>query len=323
MAQTGLNTVRIATSLAKPLWVGQAPGDNTRLYVLEQTQADIEVVINGVKNPLPFLDLTSKVGSSGNERGLLGLAFDPDFANNKFLYVDYTRAGDFATVVERYTAIDGDTADPNSGLVIFGPVSDPQSNHNGGTLVFGPDEKLYIGLGDGGSAGDPERAGQDLSTRLAKILRYDVDPERGLVVPPDNPFIGRDGALPEIWAYGLRNPWRCTFDRQVGTLFCGDVGQDKLEEVDIVVKGGNYGWRHMEGFNCTGLSGCVCNDIALTKPVHDYSGRPQVRRHRRRGVPRQRPDGLGRHLPLRRLLHGGGVVAGVERRHRRRHRDHR
>jgi glucose/arabinose dehydrogenase len=276
VAQTGLNTVRIATGLAKPLWVGQAPGDDTRLYVLEQTQADIEVVINGVKNPLPFLDLTSKVGTTGNERGLLGLAFDPDFATNKFFYVDYTRAGDFATVVERYTAIDADTADPLSGLVIFGPISDPQSNHNGGDIHFGPDGKLYIGLGDGGNFNDTGTGhvaggnAQAPGETWGKMHRINKDGS----IPNDGPFFGNGAYVQSIWDLGLRNPWRWSFDRLTGDLWIADVGQDAFEEVNFEAAGTgglNYGWRCMEGFNCTGLSGCVCNDIALTKPVHDYS----------------------------------------------------
>jgi glucose/arabinose dehydrogenase len=273
---TPLHSVLVASALAKPLWAGQAPGDATRVYVLEQKQADIEVLVNGVMNAVPFLDLTGKVGTSGNEQGLLGLAFHPDFANNKFFYVNYTRATDFATVVERYTAIDADTADATSGVVVFGPITQPQSNHNGGNVVFGPDGKLYVGMGDGGNFNDTGPGhvtggnAQAKDQTLGKMVRFNDDGS----IPSDNPFFGDGAYVQSIWDIGVRNPWRWSFDRETGDLWIGDVGQDAHEEIDFepAGQGGkNYGWRCMEGFSCTGLSGCTCNDVALTLPVHDYN----------------------------------------------------
>jgi glucose/arabinose dehydrogenase len=194
-----------------------------------------------------FLDIRDRVRTEHNEEGLLGLAFDPSFAHNGTFYLYYSASQPRRVVVSRWrVSSDPNVADPKSERVLL-EVNQPYGNHNGGTLVFGPDGKLYIGLGDGGAAGDPELAGQDLSTRLAKILRYAVDDSRGLVVPPDNPFVGKDGARGEIWCYGMRNPWRIAFDRANGDLWCGDVGQNRIEEVDRLVKGGNYGWNVMEG----------------------------------------------------------------------------
>jgi glucose/arabinose dehydrogenase len=274
---TPLHSVVVANALAKPLWAGQAPGDPTRIYVVEQTQADVEVLINGVKNATPFLNLdATKVFTSGNERGLLGFAFHPDFANNKTFYVNYTRAGDGATVVERYFAIDGDTADAGSGLVIIGPIAQPQSNHNGGNIAFGPDGKLYVGMGDGGNFNDTGTGhvaggnAQAPGQALGKMLRFNDDG----TVPGDNPFIGDLDYVQSIWDIGLRNPWRWSFDRDTGDLWVGDVGQDQWEEINFspAGQGGrNWGWRCMEGFNCTGLSGCTCNDVALSLPVHNYN----------------------------------------------------
>ncbi len=272
---TPLHSVMVANALAKPLWAGQAPGDPTRIYIVEQTQADIEVLIDGVKNATPFLDLTGKVNTSGNERGLLGLAFHPDFENNKFLYVNYTRTGDGATIVERYTAIDGDTADAGSGFPVLGPITQPQSNHNGGNVAFGPDGKLYVGMGDGGNFNDTgpgHVAGGNAQAKgeaLGKMLRINDDGS----IPTDNPFFGDLTYVQSIWDLGVRNPWRWSFDRETGDLWMGDVGQDNFEEINFAPAGEggkNWGWRCMEGFSCTGLSGCTCNDIALTKPVHDY-----------------------------------------------------
>lgn len=262
--------------VVRPVWVGQAPGDNSRFYVVEQKQFDIEIFIGGVKNAVPFLDLdATKVLGGGNEQGLLGLAFHPDFANNKTFYVYYTLAGN-AVAVERYTATDADHADPLSGTVIFGPLAHPQTNHNGGNIAFGPDGKLYIGIGDGGNANDSgpgHVAGgnaQATGQALGKMHRINDDGS----IPGDNPFIGNPNFVQSIWDYGVRNPWRWSFDRQTGDLWIGDVGQDAIEEIDFEpagTGGRNYGWRCMEGFSCTGLSGCTCNAVGLTLPVHDYS----------------------------------------------------
>jgi len=281
-AQTPLTTARVASGLTKPLWVGNAPGDD-RLFVVEQMTADIHIIENGVPKEPPFLDLTplGKVLTNANERGLLGLAFDPDYQTSGQFFVYYTRQTDGAVVIERYDTIDADNADPNSGLVIFGPIAKPQSNHNGGNVRFGPDGKLYAGLGDGGNANDQGTGhvaggnAQSGGQMLGKIVRINKDGS----VPGDNPFAAPgDGFLDQIWDYGVRNPWRWSFDRQTGDFWLGDVGQDAREEVDFQpanVNGGlNFGWRCMEGFNCTGLSGCTCNDASLTLPIHDYPTNP-------------------------------------------------
>ncbi len=277
-AQTPLTTSRVASGLAKPLWVGSAPGDD-RLFVVEQTQADIHIIENGLPKLPPFLDLTTaKVMTTFSEQGLLGMAFDPGYASNGFFYVFYTRAGDGAEIVERYHTLDPNTADPASGVIILGPVTDPQSNHNGGNIVFGADGKLYVGIGDGGNfndSGPGHVAGGNAQfggTLMGKMLRLNADG----TVPGDNPFISpTDGFMDQIWMYGVRNPWRWSFDRLTGDFWLGDVGQDLIEEIDFHAAGDpagkNFGWRCMEGFSCTGLSGCTCNAPALTQPIWDYS----------------------------------------------------
>jgi hypothetical protein len=227
----------------------------------------------------PFLDISSLV-SSGGERGLLGVAFHPDYAHNGLFYVNYTNiAGD--TVVARYSvSADPDLADPGSASILL-TISQPFSNHNGGQLQFGPDGYLYIGVGDGGSGGDPGNRAQDLGLLLGKILRIDVDVDKNAAdlyyIPLDNPFVGPgDGALDEIWAWGLRNPWRFSFDRLTGDLFIADVGQNSWEEVDFQpdtsTGGENYGWRLMEGNSCYNPP-TSCNDGTLTLPilVYDHS----------------------------------------------------
>jgi glucose/arabinose dehydrogenase len=200
------------------------------------------------------------------------MAFHPHYATNGFFYVDFTnRAGD--TRVVRYSVSDSnaDVADPASGTLILA-VDQPFENHNGGLLLFGADGKLYIGLGDGGSGGDPRGNGQNLGVLLGKILRVDVDAGDPYAIPPDNPFVGRSGARGEIWAYGLRNPWRFSFDAASGLLYIADVGQGAWEEVNAVPaeRGGqNYGWNTMEGMHCFQASSCDQN--GLTLPVVEYS----------------------------------------------------
>jgi glucose/arabinose dehydrogenase len=277
LAQTPIDSLRIASGFSSPLWIGSPPGDMERLFIVEQNTCDIEIITVGGVAIGKFLDLTGKVNTGANERGLLGMAFDPDYANNGFFYVNYTRSGDAATIVERYTvSANPNIADAGSGLTIFGPIAQPQSNHNGGGLAFGGDGKLYIGMGDGGAsndagsghvAGGNAQSGEQI---LGKLIRINSDGS----IPADNPFVGTAGFQDAIWAYGLRNPWRFAFDPDNGNLWIGDVGQFAIEEVDFALGsstgGENYGWRCMEGFNCTGLSGCTCNAPGLTLPVQTY-----------------------------------------------------
>lgn len=272
-------TVRIATGLARPLFVTYAPGDFQRIFIVEQHEARVRVfnLTTNTLEALPFLDIDSLVVSSGNERGLLGLAFHPDYQNNHYFYVSYNdNAG--TTVIARFTASDDpDSAIATSRYSIL-TQSQPFENHNGGCIHFGPDGFLYIGLGDGGSGNDPNGNGQNTNTLLGKMLRIDVDNEDAplhYAIPDDNPFVGVAGYREEIWSLGWRNPWRWSFDRLTGDMYIADVGQNAWEEVDVEAAsdtgGRNYGWRCMEGFTCTGLSGCTCNAPNLTLPVTAYS----------------------------------------------------
>jgi len=262
----------VASGFDQALFVTQAPGDATRLFVVEQT-GRIRIVKNGTVLAQPFLDLSGSVSCCG-ERGLLGLAFHPDYARNGRFFVDYTnRAGD-TRVAEYRVSSDPDQARP-TGRVLLG-VRQPFSNHNGGMLAFGPDGKLYIGLGDGGSGGDPFRNGQSPRTMLGKILRIDVDRRTGsrpYGIPPDNPFAGRKGVLPEIYILGVRNPWRFSFDRRTGDLWIGDVGQSTTEEVDVLTparaRGANLGWNRFEGRGR--FSGTPLSIGHLVQPVAQYS----------------------------------------------------
>ena len=269
-----LKTELFAQGFASPVFITQAPGDASRHFVVEQA-GRIRVVQNGVVLTTPFIDLRSAVGGpvvSGGERGLLGLAFHPDYQNNGRFFVNFTGTGGHTRIVE-YAV----TGDPNvaSNTVVQTLITVTQdfSNHNGGCIHFGPDGKLYIGMGDGGSGNDPNNRAQSPTSNLGKMLRLDVDlpPPH---IPQDNPFVGAGGFNDEIWSIGLRNPWRWSFDRLTGDVFIGDVGQNAREEVSFGaagVGGLNYGWRCMEGFRCTGLSGCTCNSAALTMPIHEYN----------------------------------------------------
>ncbi|MBK6767311.1 MAG: PQQ-dependent sugar dehydrogenase [bacterium] len=276
LAQT---TVRIATGLARPLFVTHAPADFSRIFIAEQHEARIRVfhLDTNTLDPVPFLDIDSIVVSSGNERGLLGLAFHPDYQNNGYFFVSYNDNSG-TSVIARYTV----SADPDSAVATsrFNILTQtqPYENHNGGCIHFGPDGYLYIGLGDGGSGNDPQNNAQNTNSLLGKMLRIDVNtpqPPNNYGIPANNPFVGVPGYRPEIWTLGLRNPWRWSFDRLTGDMYVGDVGQDAWEEVDVEAAsdtgGRNYGWRCMEGFNCTGLTGCICNSPDLTLPVTAYS----------------------------------------------------
>jgi glucose/arabinose dehydrogenase len=259
--------------LSNPVDVANAGDGSGRLFVVEQA-GSILIVRNGAVLGQPFLDIHERI-ASGGERGLLGLAFHPDFPTDPRFFVDYTDVnGD--TVVASYVVDPArpDLADPGSETILL-KVTQPFANHNGGAVVFGPDGMLYIALGDGGSGGDPQGNGQRLDTLLAKILRIDVDdptPGRPYAIPKDNPFIATPGAKPEIWLTGLRNPWRMRFDAPTRDLWIGDVGQNAWEEIDVARagKGGlNFGWNRMEGFHCYAPpSGC--DQTGLTMPVTEY-----------------------------------------------------
>lgn len=260
--------VLIASGLDDPLYLTHAGDGSGRLFVVEQRGA-IKIVKNGKLLPKPFLDISHKV-RSGGERGMLGLVFHPNFSKNGRFFVHYSDLnGD--TVISRFTvSADPDLADPNSEVIVL-TQDQPYSNHNGGQIAFGPDGYLYIGLGDGGSAGDPQGNGQSLSTLLGKILRIDVDGAQPYALPLTTPFISSQNARPEIWAYGLRNPWRFSFDRLTGDFYIADVGQDAWEEIDFQpansTGGENYGWNQMEGNHCYIVG---CNPAKYVKPVAEY-----------------------------------------------------
>ena len=260
----------IASGLDAPLFVTAAPGDTSREFVVEQT-GRIRIVRHDTLLAAPFLDVSALV-SCCDEQGLLSVAFHPQYASNGFFYVDYTNPGGDTRVMRYHVSANPDSADPASASLVLGQAQ-PFSNHNGGLLLFGPDGDLYVGLGDGGSGGDPQGNGQNLGTWLGKILRIDVNGGSGYAVPANNPFVGVSGAKPEIWAYGLRNPWRFSFDRQTGDLWIGDVGQNLHEEVDFqpASSGGgqNYGWNVMEGLFC--YNAATCSQTGLTLPVLDYT----------------------------------------------------
>ena len=259
----------------RPVDLQHPPDDSDRIFVVEQAGV-ISVFPNNASasTKKTFLDIRDKVDDGGNEEGLLGLAFHPNYASNGHFYVNYTAARPNRTVISRFkvSASDPDVADPNSEFVLM-TFSQPYSNHNGGQVSFGPDGFLYIGTGDGGSGGDPEENGQSLKTLLGKILRIDVDNPKGDLpygIPPDNPFANNtNGYREEIYAYGLRNPWRFSFDAANGRLWAGDVGQNAWEEVDIIEKGGNYGWNTMEGNHCFDPRN-GCDRSGLISPIHEY-----------------------------------------------------
>ena len=271
--------------LTNPVIITHAGDSSGRLFIGEQDGL-VRIWDGAQLLPTPFLDVTAQ-SVSGGEMGLLGLAFDPDFATNRLLYVHYSAPDttgdpeiDHFTTIARFTVDAGNPnqVDPTSETLLL-RYPQPYSNHNGGMLAFGPDNLLYIGLGDGGSGGDPGNRGQSLSTLLGKILRIDPqgdafpsDPDRNYTIPPDNPFVGVAGE-DEIWAYGLRNPWRFSFDRSTGDLFIGDVGQNTWEEIDLEPAasqgGANYGWRCYEGNQPFNTTGCGAPDQYVF-PILEY-----------------------------------------------------
>ncbi len=255
----------VARGLDAPLFAAAPNGDTSRLFVVEQ-DGRIRIVRDGSVAPTPFLDISASI-SSGGERGLLGLAFHPRYADNGRFFLNYTDpAGNTVIAEYRRSAGNPDLADPQAVRVFF-TVDQPFPNHNGGMVAFGPDGLLYIGLGDGGSGGDPLNNGQRLDTKLGKILRIDVD---RYPTPPDGNLPGGD---PDIWDYGLRNPFRFSFDRGTGDLYIGDVGQDAVEEIDVEPRGTgrrNYGWRITEGSRCFNPA-TGCNLTGITLPAAEYT----------------------------------------------------
>jgi glucose/arabinose dehydrogenase len=261
----------VASGLATPLGLEQPNDESGRLFVVEQG-GTVRILQNGALLPQPFLNISNKIISQG-EMGLLGLTFHPGFQTNRKFYVNYVRnaGGQFQSVIAEYVAFatNPNQADPASERILLTvDQAGNFGNHKAGQLAFGPDGFLYFGLGDGGGSGDPFGHGQNRQTLLGKILRIDVDgtsPGLEYRIPPDNPFVA-GGGLPEIWAYGFRNPWRFSFDRNTGRMFVADVGQDRFEEIDIVQRGGNYGWNTMEGMHCFNPpSGC--NMAGLQLPI--------------------------------------------------------
>jgi glucose/arabinose dehydrogenase len=259
---------KFADGFTRPVYLTHAGDGSGRLFVVEQAGV-IKIVRDGKISATPFLDIRDRV-ESGGEKGLLSVAFHPKYKENGRFFVNYTarKQGVLKSIIAEYNVsqTNPDIADRAERVIL--EIEQPFANHNGGLNKFGPDGFLYIGMGDGGAAGDPLNAGQSLDTLLGKMLRIDVEREP-YAIPQDNPFVGRADVQGEIWAYGLRNPWRFSFDRCTGRLFAGDVGQDRIEEIDLIEKGKNYGWRIMEGSQCFDPPS-LCNTQGLELPIAEY-----------------------------------------------------
>lgn len=264
----------VAEGFDQPVDFTHANDGTGVLYVAEKP-GTVRMIVDSERVEEPFLDISDRVGSSGYEQGLLGIAFPPDYADSRVVYVYYTNQRDY-TVVSRFNVADNDIADPESEQVIL-QQEQPYANHNGGQIRFGPDGYLYIALGDGGSGGDPLNAGQRLDTWLGKILRIDVDPAilpegEPYLIPEDNPLIDDEEALSEIYAFGLRNPWRFTFDAETGDMLVADVGQNAIEEINLLPAGTdealNFGWNITEGSSC--FLEPDCDLTGLTLPILEY-----------------------------------------------------
>lgn len=270
-ALTTIRLEKIGEDFHSPVYITSPPGDS-RLFVVEQA-GRIRVMKNSRTLPMPFLDIASSV-SSGGERGMLSMAFHPDYRTNGWFFVNYTdRNGD--THIERFkVSSNPDVADARSARPIL-KVDQPYANHNGGLVMFGPDGMLYIGMGDGGSGGDPHGNGQNPRALLGKMLRINVSRAEPYTVPVGNPYANGVGGAPEVWAIGMRNPWRFAFDRQTGLLYIGDVGQDRSEEIDVAPAnkaGINYGWNVMEGLRCYRTPGCSHGRLEPPAVAYDHGG---------------------------------------------------
>lgn len=271
VADSVLALTPVASGLSFPVFLTAPAGDTTRLFVLEK-DGIIRIIRHDSVLATPFLNITG-LTTKANEQGLLGLAFPPDYAASGSFYIFYTTTGGGAAgqeIVARYqVSADPDVALPTGKVLIH--LDDPYDNHNGGMLAFGPDSLLYIGIGDGGSGGDPDGNGQNRTELFASILRIDVR-DTAYTIPPGNPYATHPNFRHELWNYGLRNPWRFSFDRLTGDLYIGDVGQNALEEIDIQPAGSaggeNYGWNIMEGLSCYARSSCT--KTGLTLPVVQY-----------------------------------------------------
>ena len=261
----------VATTFAFPL-LATAPVGDPRLFVVEKGGL-VKIVKGGAVLSAPFLDLRGVI-SNGGEQGLLGLAFDPQYGTNGRFFVSYTNTAGDNVLASYLVSSNADVAAAGSGVIRL-TVGQPYDNHNGGHIAFGPDGYLYMGIGDGGSGGDPDGHGQDRNDLLGSILRLDVSAAAGYAVPASNPLVGVPGTRGELWNWGLRNPWRFSFDRSTGDLYIGDVGQGEREEIDVATaasgggKGVNYGWNIMEGTQCYNAGSC--NMTGLTLPVLDYT----------------------------------------------------
>ncbi|WP_282780155.1 PQQ-dependent sugar dehydrogenase, partial [Phaeodactylibacter xiamenensis] len=271
-AQPIFNLELINDDLSQPADITNAGDD--RLFVVERAGRIRILDADGQLLPEPFLDINDRVGPANGERGLLGLAFHPNYADNGYFFVNYT-ANDGDTRIARFQVNAGNpnTGDPNSEVILF-DIGQPYGNHNAGDLAFGPDGYLYIPMGDGGSGGDPQNFSQNRQSLLGKMLRIDVDNGNPYAIPPDNPYAEDDFTLDEVWAIGLRNPWRFSFDRETGDIWIGDVGQNEWEEITFQPAdsegGENYGWRCYEGFEAYNTGGCE-PESAYTPPIHTYN----------------------------------------------------
>ncbi|WP_430412976.1 PQQ-dependent sugar dehydrogenase [Kordia sp.] len=264
-----------ATGFSRPVDIKHA--NDSRLFVVEQDGLIKIVSAAGITNPTPFLNIDARVRSTGNEQGLLGLVFDPNYTTNNRFYVNYINNSGNTVIARFTTSVDPNVADDTSEEILL-TVNQPYTNHNGGSLAFGTDGYLYIALGDGGSGGDPDNYAQNLQSYLGKILRIDVSGAMGYTVPTTNPFVGNPAGLDEIWSYGLRNPWKMSFDSDNGELWIGDVGQNNREEINnvpIVNAGYNFGWKCYEGNSTFDTTDCPAMST-ITFPVgeYNYGGNP-------------------------------------------------
>ena len=266
----------VASGFKQPTYVCSEPNDASRLYVLERSSGKIMLIKNGVVQSKPFLNISDRVSSDRDgEQGLFSMVFPPNFGpNNRFFYVCYSDIFG-ASVVDAYKiGSNPDRAKKGSAKKII-EIQGTENIHFAGMMAFGPDGNLYIGRGDGGPADDPLGRGQDQNTLLGKLLRIKVNKDKNYKVPSDNPFVGQVDKKPEIWAYGLRNPWRFSFDRLTGDLYIGDVGQNWMEEIDFQpassTGGENYGWNVAEGLECQGGGGTCGTNTGFTPPIHQYT----------------------------------------------------